>query len=106
MQTFGLILKKVILSTFLNIKKEQTFAKMQIKTFIWGSIGGKLGEFFNNVQTSKERKMNINKIRSLLYKTSKYLGDVNAIQKGTIGKRIMRRAAGKASGKLMKKIFK
>lgn len=50
--------------------------------------------------------MNINKIRSFLYKTSKYLGDVNAVQKGTIGKRIMRRAAGKASGKLMKKIFK
>ncbi|MCC9087225.1 hypothetical protein [Bacillus pumilus] len=33
--------------------------------------------------------MNINKIRSFLYKTSKYLGDVNAVQKGTIGKRIM-----------------
>ncbi|MGM0954603.1 MAG: hypothetical protein ACQEWO_01705 [Bacillota bacterium] len=47
--------------------------------------------------------MNINKIRSFLYKTSKYLGDVNAVQKGTIGKRIMRRAAGKASGKLMNK---
>jgi len=50
--------------------------------------------------------MNINKIRSFLYKTSKILGDVNAVQKGTIGKRIARRAAGKASGKLMKKIFK
>ncbi len=50
--------------------------------------------------------MNINKIRSFLYKTSKYLGDVNAVQKGTIGKRIMRRAAGKTSGKLMKKLSK
>ena len=50
--------------------------------------------------------MNIKKLRSFLYKTSKYLGDVNAVQKGAIGKRIMRRAAGKASGKLMKKIFK
>ncbi len=50
--------------------------------------------------------MNINKIRSALYKISKILGDVNAVQKGTIGKRVMRRAAGKASGKLMKKIFK
>ncbi|EKF33775.1 hypothetical protein BA1_18287 [Bacillus xiamenensis] len=46
--------------------------------------------------------MNINKLRSFLYKTSKYLGDVNAVQKGTIGKRIMRRAAGKAYGKIMK----
>lgn len=52
------------------------------------------------------RKRNVNKIRSFLYKTSKYLSDVNAVQKGTIGKRIMRRAAGKATGKLTKKIFK
>ncbi len=50
--------------------------------------------------------MNINNIRSFFYKTLKYLGDVNAVQKGTIGKRIMRRAAGKTTGKLMKKIFK
>lgn len=50
--------------------------------------------------------MNINNIRSFFYKTSKYLGDVNAVQKGTIGKRIIRRAAGKTTGKLMKKIFK
>lgn len=50
--------------------------------------------------------MNITKIRSLLFKTSKYLGDINAVQKGTIGKRVMRRAAGKASGKLMREIFK
>lgn len=58
------------------------------------------------ILTKEVKSMNINKIRSFLYKTSKYLGDVNAVQKGTIGKRIMRRAAGKASGKLMKKIFK
>ncbi len=36
----------------------------------------------------------INKVRSFLYKTSKSMGDVNAVQKGTIGKRIMRRAEG------------
>ncbi len=50
--------------------------------------------------------MNINKVRLFLYKTSKILGDVNAVQKGTIGKRVMRRAVGKASGKLMREIFK
>ncbi|MGX9292381.1 hypothetical protein ACSLGF_14505 [Bacillus sp. A015] len=49
--------------------------------------------------------MNINKIRSALYKISKILGDVNAVQKGTSGKRIMQRAAEKATGKLIKKIF-
>lgn len=36
----------------------------------------------------------INKVRSFLYKTSKIMGDVNAVKKGTIGKRIMRRAKG------------
>lgn len=41
--------------------------------------------------------MSINKIRSFLYKSAKILGDVNAVKKGTIGKRIARRAAGKAT---------
>ncbi|MEI4789548.1 hypothetical protein WAX46_04115 [Bacillus sp. FJAT-53060] len=50
--------------------------------------------------------MKINKIRSALYKSAKVSGDVNAVQKGTIGKRIMRRAAGKTTGKLLGKLFK
>ncbi|MDL5143079.1 hypothetical protein [Bacillus atrophaeus] len=50
--------------------------------------------------------MNINKIRSLLYRSAKILGDVNAAKNGTIGKRIARRAVGKATGKLMGKLFK
>ncbi|MDI3409688.1 hypothetical protein QKW52_01455 [Bacillus sonorensis] len=41
--------------------------------------------------------MSINKIRSFLYKSAKILGDVNAVKNGTIGKRIARRAAGKAA---------
>ncbi|MHC2451791.1 hypothetical protein ACUXP3_002412 [Bacillus altitudinis] len=35
--------------------------------------------------------MNNNKMLSALYKISKILGDVNAVQKGTAGKRVMRR---------------
>jgi len=50
--------------------------------------------------------MKINKIRSALYKSAKVLGDVNAVQKGTVGKRIARRAAGKATGRLLGKLFK
>lgn len=50
--------------------------------------------------------MNLNKIRSSLLKTEKVLGDINAVQKGTVGKRIVRRAAGKATGKLLGKLFK
>ncbi|ASV16902.1 hypothetical protein CHCC5024_3921 [Bacillus licheniformis] len=51
-------------------------------------------------------KMSINKIRSFLYKSAKILGDVNAVKKGTIGKRIARRAAGKATSKLFRNLFK
>lgn len=50
--------------------------------------------------------MNINKIRSALYKSAKILGDVNAAKNGTLGKRIARRAAGKATNKLMRNLFK
>nr|WGD93681.1 hypothetical protein P5629_08710 [Bacillus subtilis] len=50
--------------------------------------------------------MNINKIRSALYKSAKILGDVNATKNGTLGKRLARRAAGKATNKLMRNLFK
>ncbi|WP_186445325.1 hypothetical protein [Bacillus licheniformis] len=50
--------------------------------------------------------MSINKIRSALYKLAKILGDVNAAKNGTIGKRIARRAAGKATNKLLRNLFK
>ncbi|CAF1756179.1 MULTISPECIES: hypothetical protein [Bacillus] len=50
--------------------------------------------------------MNINKIRSALYKSAKILGDVNAAKNGTLGKRLARRAAGKATNKLMRNLFK
>ena len=50
--------------------------------------------------------MNLNKLSSNLRKTEKFVRDVNAIQKGTIGKRIVRRAAGKATGKILGKLFK
>jgi len=50
--------------------------------------------------------LSINKTRSFLYKTAKFLGDVNAVKKGTVGKRIVRRSAGKATGKFLGKLFK
>ncbi|WEZ02585.1 hypothetical protein P5666_11130 [Bacillus subtilis] len=49
--------------------------------------------------------MNINKIRSALYKSARILGDVNAAKNGTLGKRIARRAAGKATNKLFRNLF-
>ncbi|AFH48917.1 Hypothetical protein IALB_1206 [Ignavibacterium album JCM 16511] len=50
--------------------------------------------------------MNINKFRSILYFAAKILGDVNAVQKGKIGQRIVRRTAGRASAKFLQKIFR
>ncbi|MEG7380104.1 hypothetical protein V5785_12360 [Bacillus subtilis] len=50
--------------------------------------------------------MNINKIRSALYKSARILGDVNAAKNGTLGKRIARRATGKATNKLLRNLFK
>ncbi|MBA3053180.1 hypothetical protein KKF70_03330 [bacterium] len=42
--------------------------------------------------------MSINKTRGFLYWLAKLLGDINAVQKGKVGKRIIRRAAGKGTG--------
>lgn len=48
----------------------------------------------------------MNGFRTFLYTLAKILGDINAVKKGTVGKRIARRTAGKATGKLLRKLFK
>jgi hypothetical protein len=45
-------------------------------------------------------------MRSLLYKLAKFLGDINAVKKGKVGRRVGRRAAGKLSGRILRKLFK
>jgi hypothetical protein len=45
----------------------------------------------------------LSKIRSKLYGTGKLLGDLNAVIKGKIVKRIKNRILGKAAGKIIKK---
>lgn len=45
-------------------------------------------------------------MRSFLYKLARLLGDINAIQKGTIGKRVQRRVAGRITGRLLGKLFR
>lgn len=44
--------------------------------------------------------------RSLLYFLAKLLGDVQAVSKGKVGKRIVRRGTGKVAGKGFRKLFK
>jgi hypothetical protein len=45
-------------------------------------------------------------LRSSLYKAARIMGDVNAVKKGKVGKRVARRAAGKGTGKALGKLFK
>jgi len=45
-------------------------------------------------------------MRGLLYQIAKLLGDVNAVRKGKVAKRIVRRAAGKATGRGLRRLFK
>lgn len=44
--------------------------------------------------------------RSKLYLLGRILGDVNAVKKGRIGKRIARRAAGKLTGRGLGRLFR
>ena len=44
--------------------------------------------------------------RSLLYALARLMGDVNAVKKGKVGRRLARRAAGKATGRGLGKLFK
>ena len=48
----------------------------------------------------------IGKIRSALYKTGKVLGDVNAVKRGTIGKRVTARIGGKITYRVLNKIVR
>ena len=48
----------------------------------------------------------MNKFRGLLYTLAKLLGDVNAVAKGKVGRRVGRRLAGKLTGRALWRLFK
>ncbi|MEX2486868.1 MAG: hypothetical protein WD377_04545 [Nitriliruptoraceae bacterium] len=50
--------------------------------------------------------MSIGKSRGLLYRIARLLGDVQAVKRGTVGKRIARRVTGKATGRGLGKLFR
>jgi hypothetical protein len=50
--------------------------------------------------------LTLNKFRGLLYTLAKLLGDVQAVRKGRVGRRIARRAAGKLTGRALGRIFR
>lgn len=50
--------------------------------------------------------MRINNLRRIFYMIARILGDVNAAKKGRLGKRVARRAAGRSTGKVLRRLFK
>jgi hypothetical protein len=44
--------------------------------------------------------------RTVLYKTAQAVGDYRAARRGQLGKRIVRRAIGHVTGRLLGKLFK
>ena len=50
--------------------------------------------------------MSISKTRGFLYWLARLIGDVSAVQKGKVGRRVGRRLAGKATGRALRKLFR
>ena len=48
----------------------------------------------------------ISKVRSLLYKAARLLGDVNAVENSKVPQRVERRIAGKFMGRILGKLFR
>tara|TARA_A100001035_G_scaffold202762_1_gene162962 strand:- start:1274 stop:2347 length:1074 start_codon:yes stop_codon:yes gene_type:complete len=51
-----------------------------------------------------DEKITFNKVRSALYKTAKAMGDVQAVRKKKVGKRVARRVTGKAASRILRKL--
>lgn len=50
--------------------------------------------------------ISINKVRAVLYILTKLLGDVNAVAKGKVSQRVVRRAVGKVTSRVFSKWFR
>jgi len=50
--------------------------------------------------------MSIGSLRNLLYKAARFLGDVNAVLRGRVMKRLGRRIVGRFSGRLIGRLFR
>ena len=50
--------------------------------------------------------MTLSQTRSLLYGLARFLGDMNAVKRGTVGKRIARRMAGKVAGRVLGRLIR
>ena len=50
--------------------------------------------------------MSLSKLRGLLYRLARLLGDVNAVEKGRVEKRVERRIAGRWTGRVLGRLFR
>lgn len=48
----------------------------------------------------------MNALRSFLYQFARLLGDINAVKRGTVAKRVERRVAGKITGRILRGLFR
>ncbi len=54
----------------------------------------------------KGKKNSISQTRGFLYTIARLLGDASAVQKGRVGKRMVRRAAGRSAGRTLRRLIK
>jgi len=69
-------------------------------------ILGDIHLFCDSGHSMADREGGLMKTRGFLYSLAKFLGDIQAVRKGKVGKRIIRRGAGKITGKGFRKLFK
>lgn len=52
------------------------------------------------------RDVSLNQIRTVLYTVAKFLGDLNAIEKGRLAQRLARRIVGNLTGRFLGRLFR
>ena len=55
---------------------------------------------------TKRRRNTVSSTRSSLYTLARFLGDLQAVQSGRVGRRVGRRIAGKATGRGLGSLFR
>ena len=89
---------------FNNLRSTSTGKMRQASASVWQA--SECMRIMPLSTTAKEAVMSISKTRGLLYLLAKLLGDVQAVKRGRVGKRIARRVAGKMTGRGLGKIFR
>lgn len=100
----GIPRKKVM--SFSTHSKMSPEDKAKHKANAKKAMAASLANVKKQFEESEVSEISLGKVRSKMYKAAKTLGDVQAVKKNKVGKRIVRRAAGKVAGKMLGKLFK